>query len=157
MKCFRIQIVNEDPEVLIHANNGDDDSQFLIDQASWEQFLKTAGRNLIPSAELKCGVCGRFTVPALVFLQSVEKYEDVEHFDPDYNLYGWLVEPKFDNDEAFLDYWKNGGPDLNLLYDTGGSWVYDEISGFPLGLKCEDVVISISSVPCPYCEKLFST
>lgn len=52
-----------------------------------------------------------------------------------------LVGPKFDNDEDFLKYWRDGGPDLSLLKGRDGDWAYDETTGYPLGLNYEDVVI----------------
>lgn len=155
MKYFRIHVVDTELKTLAEASSVDDDSIVQIDKASWDQLLKRSGENIISSAELKCGVCGSFTVPALVFLKAVEKYENVEDFDPGYNLYDQLIEPKFDNDEDFFKYWRDGGPDKGLLHGADGDWVYDEITGYPLGLKYEEVVILLYSGQCQCCEALF--
>jgi fermentation-respiration switch protein FrsA (DUF1100 family) len=154
MKYFRIHVVDTDPETLAGVSSVDY-SIFQIDTASWDQLLKRSGKNIISSAELRCGVCGSFTVPATVFLKAVERYEDVEDFDPNREIYHNLIEPKFDNDEDFFKYWRNGGPDKALLHGADGDWVYDEITGYPLGLKYEEVVVLLYSEHCQCCETLF--
>lgn len=155
MKYFRIHVVDADLETLSVTSSGDEDSIVQIDKATWDQFLKGSGKNIYPSADLKCGICGSFTVSASVFLKAVEKYEDVEDFDPDHILYRHLIEPKFDNDEDFFKYWRNGGPDKGLLHGIDGDWVYDEITGYPLGLRFEEVAVLLYSDNCRCCEKLF--
>ncbi len=157
MRCFKIQIVEEYPEPSFYENASDTGQTFLVDQVSWTKFPKGPGKNLVLAAELQCGRCGSFTVPAEVCLKAVAKYEDVEEFDPDHELFRNLVSPKFDNDEDFLKYWRDGGPDLHLIKGSDGDWVYDEITGYPLGLNYEDVVISMHPEPCLCCADLFSS
>ena len=154
MKYFRIKIVAEVDDDYVF--NRDEDSLLLMSESSWEQLLQTTARRAINfSDKLLCGVCGSFSVTAATFLKAVEKYEDVEDFDSDHNLYHALVEPKFDNDEDFSNYRNNGGADRGLLRGSDGDWIFDHTTGYPLGLKYENVAILLYSEHCPCCENLF--
>lgn len=90
MKCFKIQIVEEYPDSSFYENSCDTEQQFLVDQESWAKFLKGSGKDLVHAAELQCGRCGSFTVPAVVCVKAIEKYEDAEEFDPDHELFHYL-------------------------------------------------------------------
>lgn len=93
MRFFRVQIGEEGEESYAAGEGGEPSSLFVVGRDSWRKFLRTAGKDVLFSGELICGVCGSFTVPSLVFLRAIERLgEEDDSFDPHKELPRLLTE-----------------------------------------------------------------
>lgn len=171
MKCFRLVVTGEDHP---HETDGEFDESkatFLVHREVWQAILRIANLAgalgiLNSQMEMKCGVCDSFLVSAESFLEFINKTEAYKKEDDLFfelvqenlwHIYQALVETKFNNDEAFLEYYLRGGDDYRLLRDEHGELIYDESSGWPLGLAYEYVVIKINPVACLCCSRIFGS
>lgn len=145
-------------------------STITLDENYWNEILRTsylcgAMEELKEKVQVFCGVCGNFIVPARDFLNFVEKLigftENLEEFDQSIIETLWtvnhsLIETKFNDIEKFKKYWEDGaGADnLMLLRDKKGDLIFDEITGWPVGLAYADVAVKLYT-NCQSCEAIF--
>jgi hypothetical protein len=167
MKCFRLQVVSDDLQV---QNQFDElSSTFFLPRCVWQGILRFGNTSealatLNKHIEVKCGVCGSFLVPAGPFFTFVQKIESIKEDNDDFyeivgeslcDIYRALLETKFNDEKALLKYWQDGGGDHRLLKGPDGDLVFDEVTGWPLGLAFDDVAVMINSSVCPSCHSLF--
>jgi hypothetical protein len=148
MNCFRLEII--DDEIPIDGEFDKVLSTFRMWRSNWENFLLAAEQTghltkLNQQTEVICGNCGSFSAPSGLFLAIVQdlcekKAGELIHDDL-WEISQALVETKFDNEEEFIKYLQDGGPDRKLLHGPDGDWVYDEFTTFPIGLVYDDVAV----------------
>lgn len=168
MKCFRLEIVGEDRALQEDGEFEQNRSTFLIASEIWNLVLRSANISgtttvLTNRVEIKCGACDSYMLPAGAFIEFVQKTGILEKGDEYldeivrenlWHIFKSLVETKFNNEDAFWKYWRDGGGEHHLLKEQNGELVFDEITGLPLGLAYGDVAVKTSN-DCPSCASLF--